>query len=58
MHYENIKAAAAHDYDWILQTNWLATTTPLRLPVHHALSRLLTSARESINRWRQSGAGD
>ena len=28
IHYENIKAGRAHDYDWIPKTNWLVTSLP------------------------------
>jgi hypothetical protein len=28
VHYENIKAGRAHDYDWIARTNWLVTSLP------------------------------
>lgn len=27
IHYENIKAGRAHDYDWIPKTNWLVSST-------------------------------
>lgn len=47
IHYENIKAARAHDYDWIPQTNWLVTATPYdyRSIMHYRAC--WTSARES-----------
>jgi hypothetical protein len=28
VHYENIKAGRAHDYDWIARTNWLVSSLP------------------------------
>lgn len=47
IHYENIKADRAHDYDWIPRTNWLITTTPYdyRSIMHYRAC--WTSARES-----------
>ncbi|MGC3960439.1 MAG: M12 family metallopeptidase [Verrucomicrobiota bacterium] len=47
IHYENIKAGRAHDYDWIPQTNWLVTATPYdyRSIMHYRAC--WTSARES-----------